>query len=216
MIFASSARLAPDPADIYHINQKAAHESWRRIASAIYYFGPRQSYLECPKTTFVPSEDYPPIIDLVEFAHQQQDWCAIINSDIIVTEHFLSVEAKLKARKAVCCASWRHEFDPAVGLEPRDRVDNGLDFFAANPWMWARVYQDVPEAIRIGCNRWDSWMLSYFNARGHAGSGHTFYDITPSRCICHPKHPDHLRRYGPDPGMPHFFAWPVMSQVSIS
>jgi hypothetical protein len=140
---------------------------------------------------------------------EQQDWCAILNADIVVTPHFKLVELKLKARKASAASSWRHEFDPAIGFDPCSRVDNVLDFFAASPFVWSLVYQDVNETLRLGSVQWDSWMLGYFAVKATAG----FYDITPSKCIRHPRHGN--RKYGPNPEPVHFHGWPVMSPVVI-
>jgi hypothetical protein len=209
MIAVSSCRPMGQSAE-YDANQKRAWESWQRVFVAVAYFNDPQPELSSDITRFVPSEPYPLVIDLVQFCAEQSDWCAILNADIVLTDRLRPIEQKLKARKASCASSWRHEFDPARGIEPRSRVDNGLDFFAASPEFWAQVYHDVPETLRLGAQRWDSWMLAYFGQKGVAG----FYDLTPSRCVCHPKHDG--RAYGPAGPDVHFHGWPVMSPSALS
>jgi hypothetical protein len=211
VIFVSSARVTSDPSDEYFKNQSLATKSWRMVASAIVYFGPSQEYLESPITRFLPSEPFPKILDLVEFCAEQSDWSAILNSDIVLTSRLLTLEKSLKARKASCASSWRHQFDPAVGIDPCERVDNGLDFFAASPEFWKVVYQDCPETLRLGAQRWDSWMLAYFGMKGIAG----FYDLTPSKCVRHPLH--FGRIYGDaGPDVDFMGGWPTMSGAALS
>lgn len=210
MIFVSSCRPLVKCDAAYAKNQIDAWKSWQRVAQAVTYFNHPQPELASPITRFIPSEPFPRLIDLVELCADQDDWCAILNADIIITPRFLTVEAALKGRKAWCASSWRHEFDPARGIEPRERVDNGLDFFAARPEFWAKVYNDVPTTLRIGAQRWDTWMLSYFSVYGLSG----FWDITPSRCVAHPKHGG--REYGDGGPEPHFPGWPTMSSCTIA
>lgn len=193
----------------YDRNQLAAWKSWHEVAEAIIYFNDPQPQLQSSITRFVPAEPYPRILHMAELAMNQPGWCALINSDIVLSPYFKIVEQKLYAKKALAASSWRHEFDPAIGIEPRSRVDNGLDFFAANPWVWANVYNDIDERMRLGSQRWDSWMLGYFSIKAAVG----FYDITPSRCVAHPKHEGRI--LGPDAGEVHFHAWPVMSRMQI-
>lgn len=193
----------------YDANQKRAWQSWHMVMSAIVYFNDPQPELESPITRFIPSEPYPRILDLVEFCMNQEDWCCIINADIVITERFRAVEKKLKSRNLYCSSSWRHEFDPAVGIDPCSRVDNGLDYFGASPKFWEEVYQDVPDTLRLGSQQWDSWMLAYFGQRGASGFAH----ISDSKCVRHPKHGS--RSYGPPTPPVHFHGWPVMMGPSI-
>lgn len=201
--------MGNDPNAEHYRNQLAAWRSWQQVADAIVYFNDPESALESDITRFIPSENYPRILHLAEFCMEQPDWCVILNGDIVITPYFKTIEKKLNDKKALACSSWRHEFDPAVGIEPRTRVDNGLDFFAAKPWVWAHVYAEVNEHLRLGAIQWDSWLLGFFSIRAAAGN----YDITPSRCVCHPIHGS--RSYGPAPAPFHFHAWPVMGNMKI-
>lgn len=209
MIFVSSARpFTPYPSE-YNTNQLAAFKSWEKVADAIVYFNQPQQELQSPKTRFIPAEDFPRILDMAELCANQPGWSCILNADIVITEHFIDVERKLKARKACAASSWRHDFDPKVGLEPRGRTGNGIDFFAATQDFWQKVYHAVPESLRIGVQVWDQWMLAFFAMYAVQG----FYDLTPSRCVCHPIHGG--RAYGPFGGMVHIHGWPCMSPCAI-
>lgn len=210
MIFVSSIRpMGNDPNAEHYRNQLAAWKSWSKVASAIVYFNDPEPVLESPITRFIPSENFPRILEMAGLCMCQPEWCVILNGDIVVTERLRSVEERLKQFRAMAAASWRHEFDPAIGLEPRKRVDNGLDFFAAHPIIWARVHLEANENLRLGSIQWDTWLLGFF---GFKAAG-LFWDITPSRCVCHPKH--NGRAYGPAPPPFHFHAWPLMPSKKL-
>ncbi len=204
MIAVSSLRNFSDPTTDYASNQISAHKSWCDVFSAVVYFNKPQRQMRNHLTRFIPAEEFPPLRQLTELCACQQEWCAIINADIIVLPHFRHVEEQLHVRLAACASSWRHEFDPKVGYQPNERVDNGLDFFAAPPQFWARVYADVPEELRLGAIQWDSWMLAYFVKYGRRN----FQNITTTQTILHPRHGD--RAYGPAPPPVHFHGWPSM------
>jgi hypothetical protein len=209
MILVSSVRPMECGGE-YARNQLAAWRSWQGVASAVVYFNDPQPELQSSITRYIPSEAYPRILDLVEFCAEQSDWGAILNADIWLSDRLRILEKSLKARKASCASSWRHQFDPAVGVNPCERVDNGLDFFAASPEFWRVVYDKVPETLRLGAQRWDSWMLAFFGMYGVKG----FYDLTPSKCVRHPLHGS--RCYGDAGPEIHFHGWPVMSGASLS
>lgn len=192
MILLSSIRqFSNDPTSEYQRNQLAAKSSWDRVASKVVYFSAREPALDNPKTIWIPSEEFPQIMDLCEFAAQQNDWCALINSDIVLGPHLPIVEAKLKVRKASCATCWRHNFDPHAGVDSAVKEDNGMDFFAATPEVWRRAYEMVDERLRMGSGFWDSWMLSLFCTF----YPQHFWNITNSRVIFHPRHGG--RQYGP-------------------
>ena len=209
MIFVSTARVTDDPSDEYFRNQSFAVESWKRIADAIVFFGPHQEHLASPITRFLPSEDYPLLRDVVNFCADQTEWCAIVNADIWIHPVLKRLEAKLKSKKAVAASSWRFEFDPARGVEPCEKVDNGLDFFAATPGVWEMIYQqDAPKYLRLGAPTWDSWLQGAFFARCSSG----LYDLTDTRCVRHPKHAG--RKHGGGVKAVHYIGWPCMG-ISI-
>ena len=210
MIAVSTLRNFTDRAHPYSRNQIRAHESWTQVFETIVYFNStEQPEMRNGKTRFLPAEEFPRIVDIAEFCANQDQWCCIINADIYVSPAMRRIESALKTKHAWAASSWRHEFNPDVGIDPCERVDNGLDFFAAIPSIWSRVFRDVPDTLRLGCQTWDSWMLGWFAM--HAQEG--FDDITPSKAIRHPKH-EH-RNYGPIPPPVHFHGWPVMSAVAI-
>jgi hypothetical protein len=205
MIFVSSARPMGDDPE-YDRNQLAAKASWELVASAIVYFNDVQPQLASAKTRFLPSQPYPFIRDMVDFcADQEAQWCALINSDIIVTPAIKRVMEKLKAKNAYACASWRWNFDPADGIEKCAHEDNGLDFFMAIAGAWELIYQqEAPKFLKFGAPSWDSWMLGAFFKLLASG----FYDITAARVIRHPRHGG--RKHGTGVPSVHYIAWPVM------
>lgn len=213
MLFVTSCRPMGNNPE-YDRNQLAAKASWERYASACVYFNERQPQLASAKTWFVDAEPYPRIMDLCEFCASQSEWCAILNADIVIGPNFPSVEAKLKARKATCASSWRYNFDPAIGISSGAHNDNGIDFFAATPEVWAIAYDLCQEQLRLGSGYWDGWMLSVFGTFAPLG----FYNLTPARVIYHPCDAAH----GPRIHGPHFditkikiHQWPVMPAFQI-
>lgn len=204
----------------YDRNQLAAKASWEAVASAIVYFNDPQPQLASPKTHFIPAQPYPPVVDMVDFAADQSEWVALINSDIVVPPLFMHAEKRLTEKKAAAASSWRWEFDPAVGIAPCAHVDNGLDFFAAVPGAWAQVYEqmhttpqgehDAAKHLKWGSPSWDSWMLgAFFKLFSHRG----FYNLTGWKIIRHPKHGG--RKHGQGVPPVHFLAWPVMPTQEI-
>lgn len=194
----------------YDSNQLRAKESWNRYAQSIVYFNDPQPQLASPKTWFIDSEPYPRIKDILEFCIEQDDWCAILNADIVLGPKFPAVEAKLKAKNATCASSWRFNFDPARGIESGVHNDNGIDFFAATPEVWGMAYELCQEELRLGSGYWDGWMLSVFGTFSPLG----FYNITPSKVIYHPNHGN--RVHGPhfDITKIKIHQWPVMPTSS--
>lgn len=216
MIFVSSVRPMGDDPE-YDRNQLFAKASWEKVATAIVYFNEHQPQLKSPITRFLPSEKYPSLRDMVDFCADQDEWCAILNGDIVITPIFKKMEEKLKLKKAVAASSWRWQFDPSVGVDPCAHNDNGLDFFSALPGAWEMVYNkmgDTPQGdvdsarhLRFCGPRWDSWLLgTFFKLFSTMG----FYNLTDARCVRHPIHGG--RRYADNIPEVHFLAWPVMGQ----
>lgn len=212
MILVSSIRqFSNDPTSEYQRNQLAAKKSWEKVATRIVYFSAREPALDSAKTVWIPSEEYPRILDLVEFATQQTEWCALINSDIILGANLPLVEAKLKARKAKCASSWRWNFDPAIGIQSGVHNDWGGDFFAAVPEVWQRCYEMIDERLCVGSTFWDCWMLSFFCTFYVSD----FWNITNSRVVFHPNHG--ARIHGPRfvHDTVQIYGWPRMSDQHL-
>lgn len=191
MIAISSLRPITHEPTEHNANQGAAWASWQQVFSAIFYFNPNEASLASDKTRFLHWEPFPRILDLARVAYGCDDWCVLLNADIIVPVHFSLAEEALKKNGAICASSWRFEFDPNIGIHPSRVTDNGLDFFAATPEMWGRVASACPKQLRIGTQWFDTWLLAFFSTVG----GDRFYDLTPSRVVLHPKHGG--RQYGP-------------------
>lgn len=194
----------------YDSNQLRAFHSWLLVADAIVYFNEPQAALRSPKTRFIPAEPFPMLRELVDFCADQPTWCAVLNADIVVTPVFKRLEQKLKDARASAASSWRWTFDPAIGLEPCEHNDNGLDFFAAVPGAWDLIYQqDAMKHLRMGAPSWDAWLLGAF----YKLFQHGFYNLTKHRCIRHPKHDG--RKHAQISQLPHFIGWPVMGELEI-
>ena len=212
MIFVSSCRtFEKDPTGTYSRNQLAAKASWERCASQIVYFNDWQPQLRSNKTWFIDSEPYPRILDILEFCCFQNDWCAILNADIVLGNNFPLVEAKLKSKHATCASSWRYNFDPERGISTGVHNDNGIDFFAATPEVWRIAYDLCPEELRLGSGYWDGWMLSVFGTFAPIG----FYNITPAKVIYHPNHGNRVHGPNFDTTKIKIHQWPVMPLTQI-
>lgn len=216
MIFISSIRpFADDDAGgAYQRNQLAAKESWERVATKIVYFNNYEPALDSPKTAFIPCERYVRLMDLIELAARQNEWCAILNGDIVIGPGFPMVEAKLRARKAKCASSWRYNFDPATGLSSGVHEDNGIDFFAAVPEVWQKGYELVDDRLYIGSTGWDCWALSLFCTFFQTH----FWNLTNSRVIFHPNAAAHgARIHGPrvELDLVQTYGWPTMSSAHL-
>lgn len=185
MIAISSHRPLADSVE-YMRTQLLAHESWEEVFSQIVYFGEPQLALDSDKTVFIVSEEYPRILDLVEFAAAQNDWCCLINADIVVAPHLPAIEQNLKRQRVMAAISQRWQFDMDDEKVKPKVVDLGLDFFAASPIIWREAFLCIPPEFRIGHIRWDTWMLGFFNHR--CGSG--CRDLTKAQVIFHPRHGD--------------------------
>ena len=215
MIFISSCRpFDLDDTGVYQRTQLVAKESWDKVASKIVYFNNFEPELDSPKTAFIPSDRYVRLMDLIELAARQNEWCAILNGDIVIGPGFQMVEAKLRARKAQCASSWRFNYDPDIGLSSGVHNDNGLDFFAAVPEVWQKAYELVDERLYIASGGWDQWALSLFCTffQPH------FWNITNSRVIFHPQDSAHgPRTHGPRVMMDtvQTYGWPTMSSAHL-
>lgn len=187
------------------LNQLRAKESWEQAFSLIVYFSPRvEPPLKSPKTVWIESEDFPPIKRLVEEAAQAGEWACLVNSDIVIDKRLLIVEQELIARSAHCAMSRRWQ------MPGNKIVDLGLDWFAAQPWIWRQMAKVTPPNFRIGHILWDTWVLA---ALMHFAPKHT-YDCTGSRFVFHPQHEDRSRPHAasisaPRDGIMEKLTWPT-------
>lgn len=210
MIALSSLKPWTDPTEEHARNQFTAWQSWK-VFTEVFYFNDKESGFRGLDTgIIIPTEDFPLLKWIAIFASQQADWCAILNADIVIGEKFPAVEEKLKKR-FTAATSWRYQFDPEKGIASAEAKpsDMGLDFFCATPDVWRRVAEECPEDLRIGCQQWDTWLLSFFATF----ECESYADITPARVVFHPRHEN--RQYGPAPKTPKLWSWPVMSPAKI-
>lgn len=164
-------------------NQLKARESWEHNFDRIIYLGPHETALDGDKVTFIPWENFPRILHLVQACAEQGSWSAIVNADIIV-KYIPLIQRKLSQAFAVAAISRRYEFE--YGSKTASVVDNGLDFFAALPSVWKLIAEKIPLQYRIGHCLFDTWLLGFMSMH----YGPWFWDITPCQAIFHPKHGD--------------------------
>lgn len=195
MIFLSSFKPNVPFNSEYHKNQRFAFESLHEVTQNIVYLNDYEEYLSSEYTLFLPHENYPRIWEMAEILSYQSDWGCIINSDIVIAQYgFNKAMEVLKRKGAKASSSWRWTFDPARGLWPNKVVDPGMDYFACTPEIWRHIARIAPDNIRIGCQRWDSWMLGALNVI----CPKQFFAVTNYRFLFHPKHEG--RKYGGDIG----------------
>lgn len=178
---------ADSPPEII-LAQKRALASWYPLFDEIVYFGKSESdYLETgPKVIFEPCSGKPSIGKMCQYAAQQQQWACLVNADIIIGSSLPKVMSWLEKNRLKCAVSLRWELEEAANLNRATIKDNGLDWFAATPDMWALAASEIPPELCMGRIIWDSWMLGFFMAR----SGGACADITQSKTIFHPRHDD--------------------------
>lgn len=170
----------------YLSNQLRAKASWDTVFYRVVYFNEPCRQMATGRTTFEQDKTgtRPRIKALAEHAAGLSGWVCIINADIVVHPRLIQAEFKLTAGGAQACMSRRWQFEPGHNVETGRVVDLGLDFFAAVPDVWAKFAADVPEDFRLGKIVWDTWALQWFANN----LGESFVDITPCKCIFHPRH----------------------------
>lgn len=191
MIAVSSRRLE-GPSEIIDAQIKAL-ESWRGHFPEIYF----PQVIEGEK----PSISY-----LTDFCASLPDWSCLLNADIIIGPNWSRAERALRESGAVCAISRRYEIPKDGDLTKAEVVDQGLDFFAATPTIWASAAAEVPEVFRLGKILWDTWMLGFFM---HISRGKCA-DLTPARVVFHPQHGDRRDQNVDPPIMRYPPRWPTL------
>lgn len=183
MIAVSSFRALEHSQEIA-INQIRAIVSWQQAFSRILLFGAAEPELASPITEFIPCQNFPMMRTLLLAAAMSREPACVINADIVVTPELPLVMRRAFSKGALAASSWRYQYTPGQSLNNAKIVDNGLDFFAAVPGLWIKAFLRMPSGYHIGHSAWDSWLNSFFSTtcRGR------FADISPARCIFHPRH----------------------------
>lgn len=184
-------------------NQLAAKRSWDEAFDEVFYFNVEEPQLGTGKTTFIPTLDHPPIVDMCRLCSIASRWACIINADIIVSPRVREIERRAEARGAYALTSFRYQLNNGR----QQVIDNGLDWFAALPWVWLTAVDKCPGQLRIGHPTWDTWMIGLFNY----AAGTRFYNVTNHQLIFHPRHEDRRHVCNVDGGlvgMPWFCGMP--------
>lgn len=165
------------------------------FAQRIVIFGPHEPDLSNRKVSFVPSEQFPRIKVMAEFAALQKNhYVAICNGDILLDPKILRIENRMRFSNYRCASSRRWHFDPlkpmSEALETADLgSDRGRDVFVARWDVWTRIAAETPDRLRIGHGTWDAFMTDKF--REHWND--KFIDFTAFRMVHHPHHGDRRR-----------------------
>jgi hypothetical protein len=173
-------------------NQLRAKESWEPVFDEIIYFGKYEPALASIKTMFIESEEFPTIDLLLTAAALASGWTCLINADIVVSPMLGMVLQECIQKRVQAFTSMRYEFEPDANDLSKAKVkDSGYDFFMTDTALWIGAAQKIPKGYRIGHNRWDNWILGYFNTVCRR----RFVDITSRRCIFHPRHSERKQPY---------------------
>lgn len=187
----SSFRPLKDSAEIA-ANQLRAKASWEQVFEHITYLGTEEPLLASPKTTFIPSEQFPTIDRLLTAASAGPGWCALINADIVVASTLPALVEECQRKGIRAITSQRYEFEiNDVKLRNAKVKDSGYDFFMSDRTVWAAARNLIPPGYRIGHNRWDNWILGFLNS----SIGRQFVDVTSRRVIFHPRHAERCQPY---------------------
>ena len=185
MISISSHRPLDQEPEIKR-NQLLAKRTWEMTFSRIIYFGVHEHELVSGKTSFVPSEEFPRIKDMMDMAGKQRGFVAILNADIVVTPDLRKLERMMALRGKLCASSRRYHFDPNTcdfkNAELGD--DRGRDIFIARNDVWRDAARVIPEQFRISHQGFDGWITDFFRRKYDS----SFIDFTNRRCVFHPVH----------------------------
>jgi len=185
MICVSSFRPLKECSPSILRNQLKARESWEDAFNEIVYFGSPETALNGDTVMFIPTEQFPRIVDLVRYCADQVDWCAIVNADIVIRGNMRQVQGDIMSRGGLASISRRYEFVGEDFMRAK-LVDTGLDFFAAHSHVWRHAAKLIPRQYRIGHCLFDTWLLGFLATHYMP----KLWDITPLRMIFHPKHED--------------------------
>lgn len=194
MILVSSFRpFKEDPE--WDRNQLTAFRTWMMFAKRIILFGQHEPDLSNNKVSFVPSEQFPRIKDMIGVAAKQRNqFVAICNGDILLNPSIIRIEGRMKNGHYKCASSRRWHFDPAKPMaeamesasliDADGRDDRGRDVFIARADAWDKLLSEAPDHLRVGHQHWDAWLTDAFRRHWDA----KFLDFTALRIVHHPHH----------------------------
>ena len=160
-----------------------ASQTWTPVFDRIRYLGSHEPSLERDGVEFVPSQQFPKIIEVVQLCAETPGWTALVNADIWLDLKMADVPFDLEKVGGSCAVSRRYEFT-GENLKKASVVDNGLDFFMATQDVWKKIAREYPDHYRFGHSSWDALMLGGFNVVARS----TLYDLTKRRLVFHPRH----------------------------
>lgn len=179
----------------YRDNQVRALRSWVRFFSRIIYLGAYEPELKAPCSEFYPSEDFPRIKDIaLKASVLPASYVTLINADIYLDTPFKEVISAMHQSSKSAGLSRRFMWDTSGPVELAQIEDFGLDIFIAKPVVWQRVAKEVPEELRIGHIRWDTWMYGFLRTIYKGGLA----DFSHFKCVFHPRHSGEPAPYNSD------------------
>ncbi len=188
----------------YAAHQAAAMATWMGVAQEIALFNndpdsaiPGVSRMQ--SVTSVPVSDEPPTVyEMLSWATNRlrpDDVIAIVNSDIRLSAAIMKCcEIRRQPNIGRCWAATSFRYEG-----PSEEVmGQGLDVFVMSVETAKRVLLEMPKFMTVGRGLWDNWMNAWLrrNLRDHS-----YYNMTPWRCVFHPLHdriPGRLSNYTED------------------
>ena len=177
--------------------QKLAINSWFIVAKNVVLFNMPEDTgnWQRPGIIYVNPDRNPPTIkQMLEYAktRNEEDIVAIVNSDIVLSPAVAKIPRVAQANslgRAWACTSLRQTLDPETMLVSGP-ADYGLDFFCSTVRIWNDVAKAVPGVLTIGRSIWDNWINTFLCQYIDRSK---YFDITPWKCVIHPKHDGHFR-----------------------
>lgn len=164
----------------YRTNQIRALRTWEVFAERIVYFGDFEMDLTGPKTTFVPSEQWPRIVDMARYAYDAGPVAAIVNSDIVLKPEVARVFDIVRQTPVGAVTSRRFDLESGK-LDPNDK---GRDIFICKRRVWGMFAAEVPRCCRMGHQKWDAFAVAFFRKK----LGKRFGEFSQMRVVFHPRH----------------------------
>lgn len=184
MIAITSHRLHSENSE-YRINQIKALDSWAIHFDTIFYLGAEEPELKHKKVSFVPSDEYPRIKEMIKLASNiPKGYTTILNADIILGSGYKKVVEKMESNHIQAGTSRRWNFQVNRGVTSGRLTDFGLDVFVATQKVWATALRNVPNCLRLGHIQWDAWLVGFLNTEFKR----SLVDFTNHRVVFHPEH----------------------------
>ena len=167
-------------------HQQDAWDSWHTLGVEVVCFGKNSGFPPCHH---VATKDDPPSIKemLKWYAPDRQNaaegTCAIVNSDIVLTDAVLGVlKISDQTGRMWAATSFRREVFKG---ESHGVKDMGLDFFAMSRTVASRLAADIPDFLTMGRAGWDNFVNGWFRKNLPP---QRYFNLTDWGFVYHPRH----------------------------